>query len=661
MAIEMQCPACKKAYRLKDELAGKKVTCANAECRTVFAVPVKPGTGTAPTLAALKATAGKSPAKPAAKAPARVAAPPPPAIDVETAALTALNDDPDEVVAETRVVGVKCSNCDHQWSEPWEKQGKNVLCPECRSRQRVPVPAAKGGKTDWRTDGMPAGRKIEKLEGVTSSTDAGYVTGESLRAAGLGRAELEPRPLWQKLAAFGIPLAAFVFGAVAVAALLRSRTDSKELETMSRALADLPTDDSPLPKGESPLFRAGVYLAAGEYAARREDKTPKQLAEALTHFGRARQELEAQPSSFGRDALFVELAAAQLALGGTQEQADAGQRLRYVPQAVGASQARISEKSHDVQGELKQTFTAMLNRERPVALKARSGAVRRLTRELAKAQQPDLMERLVPTLFNDAEHPEATALAIYEAAKASPDPARVGASVAALLPTFTAGRAPPAPLLAVAQTLEPVPAALKQPPYVPGTGPIDETPRAVYGMLMVLQNRPGEAIELAKRPGRTDGRLKLLALVAELSPEPGPAVSAAGEIYAADGRKREAGEVPDALFVRLAFQAGRANQPERVEQFAKATARDDARAWARAEGLRGQFTTGVPKPAPDTLLELPADSKDARSGTAWGRLWIARNNAASGEKRPDGFEPWGRGTFRPYGLAGHALGLQDRK
>ena len=659
MAIEMQCPACKKAYRLKDELAGKKVTCANAECRTVFGVPVKPGTGTAPTLAALKATAAKSPAKPVAKAPARAAAPP--AFDVETAALTALNDDPDEVVAETRVVAVKCSNCDHQWSEPWEKQGKNVLCPECRSRQRVPVPEAKGGKTDWRKDGMPAGRKIEQLEGVTSSGDAKYVDGGSLRAAGLGRAELEPRPVWQKLAAVGGPLALVALLGLGVVAYRGSRADTRELETMGLALKDLPADDSPLPKGESPLFRAGLSIAAGEYAARREDKTPKQLAEALTHFGRARQELEAQPSSFGRDALFVELAAAQLALGGTPEQADAGQRLRYVPQAAGASRARISEKSHDVQGELKQTFTAMLNRERPVALEARLGAVRRLTRELAKAQQADLMERLVPTLFNDAEHPEATALAIYEAAKASPDAARVGASVAALLPTFAAGRAPPAPLVAVAQTLDPVPAALKQPPYAVGTGPIDESARSAYGMLMVLQNKPGEAIELAKRPGRTDGRLRLLALVAELSPEPGPAVAAATEIYAADGRKRDLGEVPDALLVRLALQAGRANSPARVEEFAKGTARDDARAWARAEGLRGQFTAGVAKPAADTLVELPADLKDARVGTAWGRLWVARNNAAAGERRPDGFEPWGRGTFRPYGLAGHALGLQDRK
>ena len=289
MAIEMQCPACKKAYRLKDELAGKKVTCANAECRTVFGVPVKPGTAPTPTLAALKATAAKSPAKPVAKAPARAAAPP--AFDVETAALTALNDDPDEVVAETRVVAVKCSNCDHQWSEPWEKQGKNVLCPECRSRQRVPVPEAKGGKTDWRKDGMPAGRKIEKLEGVTSSTDAGYVTGESLRAAGLGRAELEPRPVWQKLAAVGLPLTLVTLLGLGVVAYRGSRADTRELETMGLALKDLPGDDSPLPKGESPLFtctiltvpanattafchhRMPAILRRGDYAAWLDAKT----------------------------------------------------------------------------------------------------------------------------------------------------------------------------------------------------------------------------------------------------------------------------------------------------------------------------------------------------------------------------------------------------
>ena len=658
MAIEMQCPACKKAYRLKVALAGKKVTCANAECRTVFAVPVKPGTGTAPTLAALKS--GVRPAaKPAAKAAAKL--PPPPAFDVETAALTALNDDPDEVPVETRVIGVKCDNCDHQWTEPWDKQGKNVLCPECRTRQRVPVPAAKGGKTDWRKDGMPAGRKIEQLAGVTSSTDAGYVSGQSLRDAGLG-AELEPRPVWQKVFVVAFPVVVVGLLVASVVAYRGSRADTKEVETMGLALKDLPADDSLLPKAELPLFRAGLFVAAGEYAARRENKGPKDLADAMTQFGKARQELEAQPSSFGRDALFAELAAAQLALGGTQEQVDAGQHIRYAAQAAGAARSRINEKAHDVQGELRQTFAAMLNRDRPVALDARYGVLRRVTRDLAKVNQADLVERLVPALFNDAEHPEATAVAIFEAAKASPDPARVGASVAALLPTFVAGRTPPAPLVAVAQTLDPVPAGLKVPPYSPGPGPLDDTLRATYGLLFLLTNKPGEAIEVAKRPGRTDSRLRLLAHIAELTSEPGPAVTAAGEVYAADGRKRDLGEVSDALLVRLALQAGRANQPERVDQFAKGIARDDARAWARAEGLRGQFTTGPAKPAAETLVEVPADLKDARSGTAWGRLWIARNNAAAGDKRPaEGFDAWGRGTFRPYGLAGQALGLQDRK
>ena len=658
MAIEMQCPACKKAYRLKDALAGKKVTCANAECRTVFAVPVKPGTGTAPTLAALNANAAKPPARPAAKPAAKV---PPPAFDVETAALTALNDDPDEVPVETRVIGVKCDNCDHQWTEPWDKQGKNVLCPECRTRQRVPVPAAKGGKTDWRKDGMPAGRKIEQLAGVTSSTDAGYVSGQSLRDAGLG-VELEPRPVWQKVFVVAFPVVVVGLLVASVVAYRGSRADTKEVETMGLALKDLPADDSLLPKAELPLFRAGLFVAAGEYAARRENKGPKDLADAMTQFGKARQELEAQPSSFGRDALFAELAAAQLALGGTQEQVDAGQRIRYAAQAAGAARSRINEKAHDVQGELRQTFAAMLNRDRPVALDARYGVLRRVTRDLAKVNQADLVERLVPALFNDAEHPEATAVAIFEAAKASPDPARVGASVAALLPTFVAGRTPPAPLVAVAQTLDPVPAGLKVPPYSPGPGPLDDTLRATYGLLFLLTNKPGEAIEVAKRPGRTDSRLRLLAHIAELTSEPGPAVTAAGEVYAADGRKRDLGEVSDALLVRLALQAGRANQPERVDQFAKGIARDDARAWARAEGLRGQFTTGPAKPAAETLVEVPADLKDARSGTAWGRLWIARNNAAAGDKRPaEGFDAWGRGTFRPYGLAGQALGLQDRK
>jgi hypothetical protein len=645
MAIEMQCPACKKGYRLKDELAGKRVTCANPACRTAFVVPAKPGTGTAPTLAAMKSAA-------AAKAKS--------AVEVETAALTALRDEPDEEPVESRVIPVKCDNCDHQWTEPWDKQGKNVLCPECRTRQRVPIPDTKKGKTDWRKDGMPAGRKIEKLEGVVASTEAGYVAGESLRAAGLGQPELEPRSLWQKVALVAGPILALFLLVVGVVSFRQFRAESKQSATMDLALADLPPDDSPLAKGEIPLFRAAIHVAAGEYTTRKPEKTDKKLAEALTQFGIARQQLEAQPSSFGRDMLFGALASAQVGLGGTDAEVDAGQRIRYVPAASGRARARINERPRDVQGELRQTFTAMTHRDRAASLEARLDILRRVTRELGRAGQADIVEPLVPVLFQDAEQVEATAVALYEAARAGGDPKKLTPAVEALVPAAAAGRPPQ--LVALAQTLDPVPPPFKVTPYQPGTGPLDDNPRTTYALLALLRNNPAEAIEVARRPGRTDSRLRTLAHIAELSTEPAVAVTAAAEVYEADGKKRQFGEVSDAIFVRLARQAGRANLPERADLFAKACGRDDTRAWARAEAIRGQAETGAPKAVPESAVELPADPREARVGTAWARLWVARASAAAGDARPAAaFDGWGKGTFRPFGLAGQALGLQDRE
>ena len=39
MAISCSCPHCGASYRLKDDLAGKKVTCKEAACRKGFDVP----------------------------------------------------------------------------------------------------------------------------------------------------------------------------------------------------------------------------------------------------------------------------------------------------------------------------------------------------------------------------------------------------------------------------------------------------------------------------------------------------------------------------------------------------------------------------------------------------------------------------------------------
>ena len=39
MAIAFNCPHCDFAYRLKDELAGKRATCKNPECRKLITIP----------------------------------------------------------------------------------------------------------------------------------------------------------------------------------------------------------------------------------------------------------------------------------------------------------------------------------------------------------------------------------------------------------------------------------------------------------------------------------------------------------------------------------------------------------------------------------------------------------------------------------------------
>ena len=90
-------------------------------------------------------------------------------------ALSALSDEPAKAAeqpAETAVIAMTCSHCDHKWTEPASKAGKNVLCanPECRQRLKVPEP--KGNKqVDWRQQGsqLPslAKQAHEKLEAHT--------------------------------------------------------------------------------------------------------------------------------------------------------------------------------------------------------------------------------------------------------------------------------------------------------------------------------------------------------------------------------------------------------------------------------------------------------------------------------------------------------------
>lgn len=637
MAIDTQCPHCSKAYRLKDDLAGKRVTCGNPNCRKAFTVGGEPANGA-----------------PVAKPRAKATVPP---VDADALAASLFAEGAAEAVPEDkRVIAVTCPMCDHKWDVPYAMQGKNVLCPECR--HRVKIPEQKAGKVDWRDPnaGGPSLRKIEKLEGAEGTVDARMVSGKALQEGGVFEDDTEPRPRWHYVAAglaAVVVVAGIAFGAYSI---FKGGKEGKQNRYMEDALAEATEPrDTQLTPAEAPLFRAGILMAAGEYAVRQDE--PKKLKEALDSFAKARQEIDAAPASPDRELMFGELASALILLGGDDGQVEKQTRVRWTPAPARDARARSEGKVYNVQELLVDLFKQMRNEPKPVPQAVRLLIARRVTRELAARGQPALMGPLLSQGFPD-ELPEAKAAVAAEAFKATGDLAKAKEAAAELVSLVPSGTPPPPTASALWAALDtPPPGAPKLDP--PPAGPIEYSKRLAHVTALMLQNKAGEALDLAKRPGNMapESHLQALALVAEWG-DPGQAVQAAAE-FAPSAKSTMA----DLALVRLAQQAGRVNQQDKVEVFLKAIQKEEYRAWARYEALRAQFAAGGDKPADSAAAPIPENAKDQKVGHALARLAVYRNNArATGDAKPSltEIETLGLGTFRPYGRAGLALGLQDR-
>src|SRR5436305_11979986 len=161
MAIEFNCPHCQHQYKLKDELAGKTATCKT--CRQKITIP--------------------QPATVPPDAPVKTAA------EIEAEALAAMADEPAkaEQDAAGQVIDVECQFCNHKWTEPLTRAGKNTLCPnpECRQRVKIPEPK-KEDLLDWRqtrTKGpsLAKDNQPQKLEGVQDAAQTQMVSGTALK------------------------------------------------------------------------------------------------------------------------------------------------------------------------------------------------------------------------------------------------------------------------------------------------------------------------------------------------------------------------------------------------------------------------------------------------------------------------------------------------
>src|SRR5262245_11019588 len=117
MPIAFSCPNCQKAYKVKDDLAGKPVVC--TACKSRIRVPAPIASGAVPSH------------------------------EAEALAVAALADELPSEVAVAEVVELECPQCMEHVKFEARFGGKQAPCPSCRRIIRVPMPQT-GKPKDWR-------------------------------------------------------------------------------------------------------------------------------------------------------------------------------------------------------------------------------------------------------------------------------------------------------------------------------------------------------------------------------------------------------------------------------------------------------------------------------------------------------------------------------
>jgi hypothetical protein len=642
MAIVFDCPHCGHNYRLKDELAGRKATCKNPDCRQQITIPA-----------------------------------PPSGAELEAAALSALADEAkkeEQAAAAEKVIPVTCNFCGHNWTEPMAKAGKNTLCPECRQRIKVPEPKEETSQ-DWRQQKtkLPslAKQAHEKLEGVQDAGQAQIVSGEALREADATGIEYEPRSFKQKAT---IALGALTLVGVVVFGvwyLFSSRKDDRDHQLMVEAFNGQKEFAKELAPAEAGLCSATIFMAGAEYDLRQNND--KKLEDASKHLGDGVRELQKAPPSHGRNLLLAEAASTTIAFGGNEEEVKAGIRLRWQPSAIGGNLA-AGQKHRTVHEELRKSLQHLAHADPDFKF----AVARRLTREIVKKGQAEFAADLLPqVLFNDAQRDEALAVVALEIRRQDPGsdvPARVAAQLKGKIEREAKAKADPKakdkgpawnPYPASAQPLcAAVGIDFKPLSLPPGTGGVSEAVRTAFvGRFLLVDKNENAALEVATRgaPADSANKLKALALCAEWMDDPARALdSALAVVSSAKGKSA----IPQYALLRLSqvgFEKGKYHQ---AKELADALADEGMRAWAHGDGVRQRAAGGFKDKAEEGWVEVPTTPDKLRAGHAWGRLWVARQNArVSGDREAEKrvVAGWSPAPLRPFGLVGIALGLRDRE
>jgi hypothetical protein len=620
MPISTQCPKCQKLYKLKDELLGKRVTCASASCRSVFEVKpyVPPGSKQHPKL------------------------------DAEAVALAALKDDPDPIEAvpeDQRKVAMSCNVCDHKFEVAWALQGKNTVCPECKSRLKVPEQKA-AGKVDWKNinSKRPTLAKQEEVPDDVWGANKANVSVQSMKEAGaIKGVEYEPRPMsfWIKIgSAVAVVLALSIGGLVWMS---KSKKDQAQLKLVDEATADFATfKDANIPPNAAPQFKALFSLAAAEYHARQN--TPNDLKAAMQNLTTARTTITSGDARGGdRELILGELVMIAVRLGGDVEAVKGGGRIPWQPSDI-VRRPGVNTRDQTVASELQTILQDLQFADADY----RFAVLRRLVGELEKAGRTAILPNVVTNGFKPEEQLEATAIVALERARFANNLTAAADEASQLKSLVDPGQAD-LPAACHALWLATNTTGAPKPPAVPSGQP-SAASRMAYVMQKLAQNQPAEALAIAKMAGPPEDRLKALALVAEVSPQ--DAVTAAVEVAASKPA------VPSQLLARLARAAGAGGSSDDLDKLLAAIPDEGSKAWARGDALRAKAMANPTSRIDDaTTVD---DPKKVRAGHAWAKLGVARQNAKIGVEVIKDAQALASGTLKPFAFWGIVLGTLDK-
>lgn len=618
MAISCKCPHCGASYRLKDEFAGKKVTCKTASCRKLFEVP-KPKSDEI-----LMSTP----------------------VDVDAMALAAFSDEPAVEKKVEAAIKVTCAGCDHIWEVEAAKAGKNVQCPECGKINKALAPKVTA-KIDWKdaNAGRPTFAAPVAAPKVAGAFDAGDVNTISMKTAQeIVRdqdAQEEPeevRKRWIKRSVYGTLFAITLVFAVNYGCSVRNT--GKMDSNIADALKEVRGEDGP----KDAKYHALVLRASGEFHGRASESRAETDA-ALNDFKAARNVFPvAADASADRAMMLSDVALSMAGLLGTDEEAEKGKKI--------AKDALLKE--------IRQTIDRMQGGDpEPIY-----DLLRQLTREFHKHKLGPMAAQLAVQKFSNDSPAGQEAIGV------------VGLELLRLGDREAAGKVLEKTSKADATSVQVLRKRLDMEPTVagptakgPAKGPAAKdglpTPTQLYFVLLPAIQGEMAKVKVPKAFGGDPDRAKAMVLAAEhaLPADPKAPVPPEVNTLLEDAAALMAGESKNAISpwwtIRACRLFGRIGKLDRANAVAELNSNQQTHSWAKLEGLRAHLNANPDLKVDETILTNVGEPATFLAA-AKARELVARHNAGIDNKFENAVKAWPKGSVRPFGTAGLILGQQDR-